>query len=212
MIMVNPLQTNSFTVARGRLIVRPTLLASAFVFCLCAGIPALAGDYASREVGGWTVAASKDGQGCFLTREYDRPGATALLLGLDMDGTNHLTVLNTNWSIKPKDRLELTFRLSKGGYDKHFAVGLASEGKQGFVTSFEARFPSYFAASRTLHVFRGNIPVERLDLEGSGAAVVELRQCLGVLRAKPAAAGKEEQRDRIPADPFAARPKHKPGK
>jgi hypothetical protein len=209
MHMVKSLQTTRFAVA----IVRAALLAAAFGFCLSAGIPALARDYASRDVGGWTVAASKDGKGCFLTREYERAGATTLLLGLDIDGTNHLTVLNANWSIKPKDRLELTFRLSKGGYAKHFAVGMASEGKQGFVTSFEARFPTYFAASRTLHIFRGDVPVERLDLDGSGAAIAELRQCLDVLRARPAAAnGKVEQPDGIPTDPFAPGAKHNSSK
>jgi hypothetical protein len=159
-----------------------------------------------RTVGGWTVTASEDGEGCFLTRGYDHPGDTTLLLGVDLDGTNHLTVLNANWSIEPKDELKLDFRLSKGGYPKHFAIGMSSNGKPGFVTSFEAKFPSYFAASKFLDISRGDVPVERLDLDGSGAAVAELRKCVEAQRGQPASAAKTRSSD-IPRDPFAITPK-----
>jgi len=170
---------------------------------LSASDHASARDYASRDVGGWTVAASKDGKGCFLTREYERNGGTTLLLGLDIDGTNRLSVLNANWSIKPKDQLKLNFRLSNSSYPAHFAVGMVSEGKQGFVTSFGAKFPSYFAASKALHISRGDVPVERLSLDGGDAAVAELRNCVGGQRAKPGVAGDEKERiDHIPRDPF----------
>lgn len=141
---------------------------------LFASAPAIARDDAPRAIGGWTVAPSKDGQGCFLTKVYDRPGDTTLLLGLDRDGTNHLTVLNSNWSIEPKQRLKLDFRLSKGGYAKHFAVGLASDGKRGFVTSFEPKFPAYFASSHMLAIARGDVPVERLP---STAAALRSPAC-----------------------------------
>jgi hypothetical protein len=182
----------------------PTLAMLGFT-ALLAGTPAAAGDYTTRDVGGWTVAASRDGQGCFLTREFDRTGRTTLLLGLEVDGTNHLTVLNANWSIAPKERLELNFRLSKGSFPKHFAVGLASGGKQGFVTNFGAKFPSLFAASPSLDIFRGDVPVERLNLTGSGAAVAELRRCVAAQRGKPAGKASEEDKSSgsIPIDPFS---------
>ncbi len=160
--------------------------------------------YQTRTVGDWTVAVSKDQKGCFLTRNYDRPGKTILLLGLDGDGANHLSVLNANWSIKPKDQLRLTFRLSKGGYAAHDAVGIAADDRQGFVTSFEAKFPDYFAASKVLNIFRGDVPVEQFGLDGSGAAVAALRACVGSVAATaPAAASRRERADRIPTDPFA---------
>lgn len=185
-------------------IVRSPFSAFAVAIGIFASAHAAAPGYASRDVGGWTVAASKDGKGCFLTKEYDRTGGTTLLLGLEIDGTNHLTVLNANWSIKPKDRLELTFRLSDSSFPRHFAVGIASGAKQGFVTSFGPKFPFHFAASSALHIFRGEVPVERLSLEGSGAAVAELRRCVEVQRARPAvAAGEKEPSDSIPKDPFA---------
>jgi len=72
-----------------------------------------------------------------------------MLIGLDIDGANRLSVLNANWSIKSKDRLTLNFRLSNSSYPAHFAVGIVSDGKQGFVTSFGAKFPAYFAASNS---------------------------------------------------------------
>ena len=182
----------------------PTLSACAVAIALFASTHSGARDYASRDIGGWTVAASKDGEGCFLTRTYDRPRGTTLLLGLEVDGTNHLTVLNANWSIKPKERLALTFRLSNASFPKHFAVGMASDGKQGFVSSFGEKFPAHFAASRDLLILRGEVPVERLNLEASGVAVAELRKCVGAQRAKPAdGASDKGSSDGIPIDPFA---------
>ncbi|MCC2981038.1 hypothetical protein [Sphingomonas sp. IC4-52] len=178
--------------------------AGAIAAALFVAAPVAAADYATRTVEGWTVAVSKDGKGCFLTRDYDRNGGTTLLLGLDVDGSNHLSVLNPNWSIKPKEQLKLTYRLTRGGYSDHFAVGIKSEGKQGFVSTFEPKFPAYFAASKALHVTRGDVPVARLELQGSGAAVAALRECVSVQKAKPASAVEEaEQGDSIPKDPFA---------
>lgn len=168
------------------------------------GTMARAADVAARDLGDWTLAPSEDGQGCFLTRVYKRPGGTTLLLGLDRDGSNHLTVLNDNWSIKPKERLSLDFRLTSGGYPKHFAVGLASDGKRGFVTSFESAFPTYFAKSQRLDIARGDVPVERLMLDGSGAAIAALRDCITAQTAAPAKASRDDAAlDGIPRDPFS---------
>ena len=175
---------------------------------LSARDPASARGYAPREIGDWTVTASKDGKGCFLTRTYERLGDTTVLLGLDTDGTNRLSVLNANWSIKAKDRLTLTFRLSNSSYPAHFAVGIVSDGKQGFVTSFGAKFPSYFASSKDFQISRGDVPVERLSLERIEAAVAGLRKCVDDQSGEPAAApsGKAHSDD-IPPDPFASAPK-----
>ena len=157
-----------------------------------------------RKIGDWTLAVSEDGDGCFLTRIYDRPGDTTLLLGLDRDGSNHLTVLNANWSIKPKERLALDFTLTGGSYPKHFAVGLASDDQQGFVTSFEKPFPTYLARSQTLNIARGDVPVERLSLAGSGAAIAALRDCVTARKAPPAKTTRSgDAADGIPRDPFA---------
>lgn len=181
----------------------PILLRVALVAGLTPTLSAAAAqDYASREVGSWRVAASKDARGCFLTKTFDGTGETTLLLGMDIDGSNHLSVLNDNWSIEPQERLKLDFRLSNGGYSKHPVVGMASAGKKGFVTNFEAKFPSYFAGSKALHIARGKVPVEQLSLQGSGAAIAELRRC--VERFKKAPGGpSSKRRSNIPTDPFA---------
>ena len=196
--------------ARRRTIIGPAFGILACAAGLLAGASATARDHGSRKVGGWTVEASKDGDGCFVTKVYNHAGDTTLLLGLDLDGANHLSVLNANWSIKPDDRLRLTFQLSSGSYAKHFAIGIASNGKQGFVTSFEPKFPDYFAASKILDISRGDVPVERLNLDGSGAAVAALRNCVAAQREKPgAAAGKKAHSHDIPRDPFALDPSGK---
>lgn len=199
-----------------RAVARASVRALACIAGLVAHAPASARDYAARDVGDWTVAASKDGKGCFLTRDYDRTGGTSLFLGLDVDGTNRLSVLNANWSIRPEDRLKLNFRLSNSSYPAHFAIGIVSEGKQGFVTSFGAKFPSYFAASKTLDISRGDVPVERLSLDGGDAALPQLLKCVDDQRAKPPMAGKAgapgdagDMPDHIPKDPFAPSPHRK---
>jgi len=182
----------------------PTLSLPLMLGGMLAGSPAAAQDYPARDVGGWTVAASKDRSGCFVTRTYDGAGATTLLLGLDVDGGNHLSVLNQNWSIRPKDAWKLTFKLTSGGYPDHSVVGMASDGKKGFVTNFDAKFPAHFAASKALHIYRGDVPVEQLALDGSGAAVAELRNCVALHAAKPADGKDRNGRTRtIPRDPFA---------
>ena len=201
-----PIQCTAPTVrARLRAIAPSLFFALVCAASLSARDPASARGHASREIGDWTVTASKDGKGCFLTRTYERPGDTTVLLGLDIDGTNRLSVLNANWSIKAKDRLTLNFRLSNSSYPAHFAVGIASDGKQGFVTSFGAKFPSYFAASKELQISRGDVPVERLSLERIDAAVAGLRKCVDDQSGEPAAApGGKAHSDDIPEDPFAS--------
>lgn len=189
---------------------RRPLAALALAPALFLAAPAVARDYAARSVGGWTVAASKDGGGCFVTRAFARRGETALLFGQDADGRNHLSVLNANWSIAPGERLSLDYALDRVRYPGQVAIGIASEGKKGFVSRFDARFPARFAAARQLAVARGETPVERLDLTGSGQALAEMRRCLAAVGGAGAGAGAGSGDGRgagaeadIPADPFA---------
>lgn len=196
--------------AWARAIVRPAFLSAVIVTGVFASAGAAAQDYPVRTVGQWTVAASKDKSGCFLTRTYDGSGATTLLLGLDVDGSNRLSVLNENWSIKPQDRQTLSFRLSEGGYPDQPVFGMASDGKKGFVTSFESKFPAYFGGSKALHIYRGKVPVELLNLDGSGAAVAELRRCVALFKMRGKAGARDKDRDDgVPKDPFAPDAKRK---
>lgn len=185
---------------RSRAVLAGTLLAAAAL----AAAPVAAQTYAARTLGAWTVRASGDASGCFVTRDYGGSGETTLLFGLDTAGENHVTLLNRDWSIKPKDRVELDFRLSNATYPRHFAVGLASNGKQGFVSSFDAAFPARLAGSRFLNIDRAGVPVERLPLDGSAAAIAELRRCVDAFRADSGGgAGQGGRSARVPKDPFA---------
>lgn len=162
-------------------------------------------EYATRDVGAWVVAPSSDRNGCFLTRSYGGARQTTLLFGLDTDGSNRLTLLNPNWSIREKEQLRLTYRFSNASFPKRAAIGIAANGKKGFVTSFGDTFPRTMATSTFLHVRRGDVPVEELTLDGSGAAVAELRKCVDVYRAAPAKVTKgTKDSERIPLDPFAS--------
>lgn len=180
---------------------------------LLATTPAFAQTYPAKEVAGWTVAASKDERGCFLTRTFPRPGETTLLLGLDIDQANRLSVLNTNWSIQPKDQVKLNFRLNKAAYPDHLAIGIESAGKKGFVTDFKPDFLTAFAASTTLAITRGKVPVEQLGLTGSAAAIKELRRCVWIHKVKAGGGSPgKEGADGIPVDPFAPDQAPKPQK
>ncbi len=159
------------------------------------------------------VTAGQDKKGCFLTRTFRTPGATTLFLGLDIDGSNRLTVLNANWSIKERDRESLNFRLSNASFPKHPAIGMASDGKKGFVANFGEKLPAHFATSNFLNISRGDVAVEQLSLDGSGAAVAELRKCVDIYQRKSATDVTETERaGHIPIDPFALDAGRKPKK
>lgn len=198
-------RTGSALTLRARARFSPALRPAVLAATLFLSNTAFAEPYATRDVGRWTVSASSDGKGCFLTRTYRGQRGTTLLFGLDVDGSNRLTLLNANWSVREKDELRLNFRFSKASFPRHRAIGLAANDKKGFVTSFGAAFPATFAASEFIHITRGDVPVEELSLDGSSAAVAELRTCVRRYRNPPAAAGSNsEERPRIPIDPFAA--------
>lgn len=185
-------------------ILTPASLLSAFVLAATTpGAPAHAADYATREVGAWIVAVSSDEKGCFLTRSYADPRGTTLQFGLDIDGSNRLTLLNPNWSVRAREQLRLDFQLSNSAFPRHLAIGIAPGGKRGFVTDFGATFPRSFAASTFLKVRRGDVPVEELKLDGSGAAVAELRRCVDRQRSGSKGPVARDRGNRIPLDPFA---------
>ncbi len=185
-------------------ILTPASLLSAFALAATApGAPARAADYATREVGAWIVAVSSDGKGCFLTRTYADPRGTTLQFGLDIDGSNRLTLLNPNWSVRARETLRLDFQLSNLAFPRHLAIGITPGGKRGFVTDFGATFPRSLAVSAFLKVRRGDVPVEELKLDGSGAAVAELRRCVDRQRSPAAVPAVRDRGNRIPLDPFA---------
>ena len=193
---------------RARAPLRSMLHLSALAATVLLGTASAAADYAVRDVGPWMVSASSDKQGCFLSRTYREPRSTTLLFGLDVDGSNRLTILNANWSIREKERLRLNFQLSNASFPRHLALGIAAAGRKGFAASFGATFPRHFATSEFLRIQRGDVPVEDLGLDGSGAAVAEMRKCVDQHRVSPAPGRRmEEDTGSIPIDPFAMKPR-----
>ena len=136
--------------------------------------------------------------------EYEGDGATNLLLSLDIEGANSLMVDNYNWSTKDDEEYDIDYYLTAGVYDKHASRGYEHKGRHGFVTYFEAKFLTYFAASKSLDIRRGDVVVDELSLSGSGAAIAEMRRCVGLLKAKADAEAREKAKwAHIPKDPFA---------
>jgi hypothetical protein len=175
------------------------------VSALTVGGPLRAAEYRAREIAGWTVSETSDGTACLMGMDYEGEGATRLILSLDPKGENRLIVSNLNWSTKEDEELELEYALSNGTYEKHPTIGMRSEGRGGLVTGFEKPFPDYFAQSRYLHIRRDGTLVDRLSLDGSGAAVTELRRCVAVVRSRAAVEAREKARwADIPTDPFKA--------
>lgn len=167
---------------------------------------AAAQERAPQRVGDWTVMVSKDGSGCFLNRAYGGPGHMLLLVGLDADGGDRVTVLNDNWSIAAGDKLRLDFRVADQRYADHFAVGFVAGPQRGFVTQFDPAFLDALAAGASLDIDRGKVPVARLSLDGSADALTALRACVADARAPAAATAAD---DGVPLDPFAQPGRHK---
>lgn len=169
------------------------------------GVAASAAEYRSREVGGWEVGETSSGDSCYIGMEYEGEGETLVLLSLDVEGTPYLLVSNYNWSIKDKDEFSLDYRLSNGTYTEHPAFGTKNGTRGGFVTTFETRFPEYFAQSTYLHITRDGNVVDNLSLTGTAVAVAELRRCVAIAKARTDAEAREKARlSHIPKDPFAA--------
>ena len=176
---------------------------SGLAVSLFTSLAASAANYPTRSIGSWIVSESSDQKGCFVSRTYPAPRQTTLQFGLDTDGANRLTILNAHWSIRPRERLTMDFRLSNAAFPRHDAIGIATQGKKGFVTSFGRTFPTNLAASRFLHIRRGAVPIEELSLDGSGAAIAELSKCVGRSSMASAVPTRKDD-DRIPADPVAS--------
>ena len=210
-VRLRPSRLSSTAVVNpGSCTIEPRCRAAALLRCcvfaasLVASTAAMAADFPARPIGDWVVSQSSDSKGCFLSRTYPAPRRTTLQLGLDTDGGNRLTMLNTRWSIRPRDRLTLDFRLSSSAFPSHAAIGIASQGAKGFVTSFGRTFPAALASSRILLVERDGIRVEKVDLDGRRAASADLHRCVDQLRRTSGAPRPMRDGDRIPADPFAA--------
>jgi TonB family protein len=161
------------------------------------------------EAGGWNIGESSDGESCGAVMEYEGKGETNLIFLHYVDGRIVLGATNTGWSAEKEKEYELVYVLNGKSYSggKSFGLGERYEIRKGFVTAMEPSFEADFAAGSGLQVYLGGTLVDNLSLNGTGAAVARVRQCVAHLRGIKQAAERERQRwAHIPDDPFKPTP------
>lgn len=161
--------------------------------------------------GNWEIF--RNANSCGMTRDYDVPGATEMVVIKYVDGKIRIMITNRDWSAKQGKLYDISYVLNGTSYGGAQAVGTADQGRKGFVSTFVADFADDFAQGSLLQVLLGEQQIERLSLDGSGAAMALVNQCLATARGDLAAAERErERRAQLPKDPFAAPPRKPPPK
>lgn len=121
------------------------------------------------------------------------------------DGDSTASLTNTAWNASKGEKYELSWDVNGNRYIGS-AMGLGEQyfARKGFAGKFDAEFVNDVAAGSSLHVYRGDVVVDRLSLEGSGAAVSVASRCGQTVRANIAAVEREKQRfAHIADEPFA---------
>lgn len=156
-----------------------------------------------QSPGGWEIIDGDDN--CAVFREFDGKGATHLLVILYVDGNAAATLSNTGWSASKDETYELAWDVNGNTYaGTAVGVGERYSSRKGFAGKFGGDFVKDIAAGSSLDVYRGDIVVDQLKLDGSGAAIAVAQRCLQTVRATIAAVEREKQRfAHIPDDPFA---------
>lgn len=156
----------------------------------------------TSQIDGWTVGPT--GESCIMLMEYDGEGATNLFVQLNADDEIYMGITNYNWTIAEDKEVKLSYRMSIGDYNDRFAVGIAPSGRKGFLSAFGPAFLDEISKSTYLHIYSGEVLVDRLGLTGSAGAVTRLRSCAAKVKAKVLAERREKARFAdIPKDPFA---------
>jgi hypothetical protein len=155
--------------------------------------------------GDWEVF--QDSKSCGMTRAYEGPGETEMMVIDYASGEIRVMITNMEWSAKKGELYDISYVLNGTTYDGAEAVGTADRARKGFVSTFAAEFADDLARGSTLHVLLAGKEIERLPLGGTGAAMALVDQCLASLRAALAAAEREKaKRAHLPRDPFAPSP------
>ncbi|WP_241659843.1 energy transducer TonB [Sphingomonas glacialis] len=169
-------------------------------------VPSLSAPAAARSwptTAGWEVFEGDDF--CGLALDYEGKGETRLTVAKMTDGSAAMAVTNYGWSAKKGEIYDLEFHVGTQAFRGGKSVGTGeSYERRGFVTKFGADFFPAFASASSLKVYKGDTLVDSLRLQGSGAALRVVDQCVGNLRAVKASQERERQRfASIPDDPFA---------
>src|SRR3546814_10064345 len=91
---------------------------------------------------------------------------------------------NTGWSTSKNETYELDWDVNGKTYTgPAIGVGESYSSRKGFAGKFGGDFVEDIAAGSSLHVYRGDIVVDQLKLDGSGAAIAVAKRCLQTVRA-----------------------------
>lgn len=157
--------------------------------------------YTPRNVAGWDVGPMYDADGsCIVETSFEGKGGSQLRLVLNPERGVYVILSNSYWSVAKGDDLRLSYHFSSGSYVDVKAKGIdAGE----FVSLFDETVLSDFSKSAYLHVDRDDVPVDKLSLRGSAAAVSEAKRCVGSIRAESQNLLREKKKfDHLPDDPF----------
>lgn len=152
--------------------------------------------------GDWEIF--RDSKSCGMTRTYEVPGETEMMVIKYAAGEIRILITNKGWSAKQDQLYDISYQLNGGTYGGAKAIGTADPDRRGFVSTFVSDFAADFAKGSTLRVFLSGKEIERLPLTGTGAAMVLVDQCLAEVRTTLSAAKREtDKRAKLPKDPFA---------
>lgn len=156
------------------------------------------------DAGGWSIGEASDS--CGMTQVYEGKGATDLTILVYLDGNVGLMVTNADWSPTDGQKYEMDYLLNNTSYGGGAAVGVASGYKKGFVAKFGGDFARDFAAGSSLRIYRGDVLVDQLSLDGTAAGMAMVRRCLAHLQSVKDAEDREKRRyAHIADDPFAVK-------
>lgn len=179
---------------------------------------ALAGAASAKdfgEHGGYQVVAlpgtSEEKQGACVMAEddFEGPGGTRLRLYRYVKEPGAVAVIidNYNWTSKENEEYDLKYDFGEYFYNRK-AGGTVDGIHHGFVAAFPYdEFMETFTKSKRLHVYRGDIVVDRLSLDGSAAGGAAFERCFAYVVADDRAKARERARWKsIPKDPFGTVP------
>jgi hypothetical protein len=151
--------------------------------------------------GDWEVF--RDSKSCGMTRTFEVPGETEMMVIKYAGGDIRILITNTGWSAKQDQLYDVSYQLNGHAYGGSKAVGTSDGDRRGFVSTFVTDFGNDFAKGSNLRIFLSGKEIERLPLIGTGAAMALVDECLVEVRATLSAAKREkEKRAKLPKDPF----------
>jgi TonB family protein len=155
------------------------------------------------DAGGWSIGETDDS--CAIFDSFEGKGETELFVFLYLDGSVGTSITNTGWSPTEGQKYEMSWVLNGQSYSgTNVGTGGKYAYRKGFVAKFDASFADDFARGSSLRIYRGDVLVDQLSLDGTAAAVAMARRCLTHIRELQAADERERQRfSHIADDPFA---------